>query len=68
MGDVKPTPEEQELLTSVENDEWLSIPNLEEEIKRYQSYAKAHLGQGKRKKTIEKMCYVARPAARTVSM
>ena len=24
--------------------------------------------QGKRKKIIEKMCYVARPAARTVSM
>jgi hypothetical protein len=24
--------------------------------------------QGKRKKTIEKLCYVARPAARTVSI
>jgi predicted DNA binding CopG/RHH family protein len=45
MKDVKLTPEEQELLTSVENDEWLSVPNLEEEIKRYRSYAKAQLGE-----------------------
>lgn len=45
MKDVKLTPEEQELLASVENDEWLSVPNLEEEIKRYQSYAQAQLGE-----------------------
>jgi len=45
MKDVKLTPEEQELLTSVENDEWLSVPNLEQEIKRYQSYVKAQLGE-----------------------
>lgn len=44
MEDTKLTPEEQELLTSVENDEWLSAPKLEQEIKRYQSYAKAQLG------------------------
>ncbi|TVQ08896.1 MAG: hypothetical protein EA368_10780 [Leptolyngbya sp. DLM2.Bin27] len=37
--------QEQELLTSVENDEWLLVPNLEEEIKRYQSYAKDQLGE-----------------------
>ncbi len=45
MKDVKLIPEEQELLTSVENDEWLSAPNLEQEIKRYQSYVKAQLGE-----------------------
>jgi predicted DNA binding CopG/RHH family protein len=45
MEDVKLTPEEQELLASIENDEWLSVPNLEEEIRRYQSYAKAQLGE-----------------------
>lgn len=45
MKDVKLTPEEQELLTSVENDEWLSVPNLEQEIKRYQRYAKAQIGE-----------------------
>ncbi|WP_156119998.1 hypothetical protein [Leptolyngbya sp. KIOST-1] len=42
MEDVKLTQEEQEILASVENDEWLSVPDLEPEIKRYQSYAKAH--------------------------
>jgi len=45
MEDIKLTPEEQELLTSVENDEWLSVPNLEQEIKRYQSYAQVQLGE-----------------------
>lgn len=39
------TLQEQELLASVENDEWLSVSNLEKEVKRYQSYAKAQLGE-----------------------
>jgi hypothetical protein len=29
----------------VENDEWLSVPNLEHEIKRYQSYAQVQMGE-----------------------
>jgi len=41
MKDVKLTQEEQELLISVENDEWLSVADLEQEIRRYQSYAQA---------------------------
>ncbi|HSM81527.1 MAG TPA: hypothetical protein VLS96_07570 [Nodosilinea sp.] len=45
MDDIKLTLEEQELLTSVENDEWLSVPNLQQEIKRYQSYAQAQAGE-----------------------
>lgn len=45
MENVKLTPEEQELLTSVENNEWLSIPNLNQEIKRYQSCAQTHIGE-----------------------
>ncbi|MBE9157745.1 antitoxin [Nodosilinea sp. LEGE 06152] len=45
MKDVKLTPEEQELLKPVKNDGWLSVPNREKEIKRYQSYAKAQLGE-----------------------
>ncbi|NJL47773.1 MAG: antitoxin [Leptolyngbyaceae cyanobacterium SM2_5_2] len=43
MEDIKLSLEEQELLTSVASDEWLSVPNLEQEIKRYQSYAKAQI-------------------------
>jgi predicted DNA binding CopG/RHH family protein len=45
MENVKLTPEEQAILTSVENDEWLSVSNLEQEIKRYQRYAEAQLGK-----------------------
>ena len=39
------TSEEQEILESVERGEWRSVPNLEQEIKRYQSYAQAQLGE-----------------------
>jgi len=45
MIDDQLTPEEQEILESVENDEWLSVPNLQQEIQRYQNYAKAQLGE-----------------------
>jgi len=34
-------PEEQELLDSVENGEWRSVPKLAQEIARYQRYAQA---------------------------
>lgn len=43
MEDIKLTPEEQNLLASVENDEWLSVLNLKQEVKRYQGYARAQL-------------------------
>jgi predicted DNA binding CopG/RHH family protein len=33
--------EEQEILESFENGEWQSIPNVAQEIQRYQSYAQA---------------------------
>ena len=36
--------EEQEILESVENDEWQPVPNMQEEIQRYQQYAQAQLG------------------------
>jgi DNA-directed RNA polymerase sigma subunit (sigma70/sigma32) len=35
--------DEQDLLESVENDEWQSVPNREQEIQRYQSYARSQL-------------------------
>lgn len=45
VKNVKPTPEEQELLVSIENDEWVSVANLDQEVKRYQSYAQAQMGE-----------------------
>lgn len=42
------TPEEKELLESVENDEWRSIPDVESEVKRYQEYARATIRKDKR--------------------
>ncbi|MDA0246024.1 MAG: antitoxin [Chloroflexi bacterium] len=36
-------PEEKELLESVENGEWQSVPQVKEEIVRYQRYATAAL-------------------------
>jgi len=40
--------EEKELLDSVENDEWETIPDLQKETKRYQDYAKATFKKDKR--------------------
>lgn len=45
MTNDKLTPEEQEILESVERGEWRSVPNLEQEIERYQRYAKVQLGE-----------------------
>lgn len=42
------TPEEKELLESVENDEWHSTPDVESEVKRYQEYARATIRKDKR--------------------
>ena len=36
--------EEQEILESVENGEWQPVPNMQEEIQRYQQYAQTQLG------------------------
>ena len=40
--------EEQELLKSLENNEWESMPNLEDEIKSHQQIAKNTLRKDKR--------------------
>ena len=40
--------EEQELLSSVENGEWVSVDNLQEEIQRHQNIAKNTLKKDKR--------------------
>ena len=40
--------EERELLESVENEEWLSVPDFESLTGRYQSYAKATFRKDKR--------------------
>ena len=40
--------EEKELLESVERGEWKTIPNFEEEAKRYQEYARATFRKDKR--------------------
>lgn len=45
---IKLDSEEKELLDSYENDEWVSIENLEAEKKRYSQYAKATLKKDKR--------------------
>jgi len=39
------TSEEREILESVERGEWQSVPYLQQEIERYQSYARAQLGE-----------------------
>jgi predicted DNA binding CopG/RHH family protein len=36
--------EEQAILESVENGEWQPVPNMQEEIQRYQQYVQAQLG------------------------
>jgi len=36
-------PEEQDLLDSIERGEWQSLPNLQDENKRYQRYAEAYM-------------------------
>ena len=45
---MKPQKEEKELLDSVENDEWKTIPGFQKETKRYQDYAKATFKKDKR--------------------
>ncbi len=40
-------PEEKELLESVEKEEWESVENLSQEIKRYQTYASHQINQQK---------------------
>lgn len=39
--------EERELMESIENDEWVSVPNVEEEMKRYQEIARAQIARQK---------------------
>jgi len=48
MKSYKLDTEEQELLDSLENDEWESISNLEDEIKTHQEIAKNTLRKDKR--------------------
>ena len=33
--------DEKELLESVENDEWMTVSDIESELKKFQAYAKA---------------------------
>jgi hypothetical protein len=39
--------EEKALMKSIENDEWVSVPNVEEKIKRYQEIARAQIARQK---------------------
>jgi len=45
MTNNKLTSEEQDILESVERGEWQSVSHLQQEIARYQSYARAQLGE-----------------------
>lgn len=45
---MKLSREEKKLLDSLEKDEWVSVPNLEEEKKRYRAIAKQTLNKTKR--------------------
>jgi len=40
--------EESEILDSIEKGEWKSVPNVKEEIQKYQQYAKASINKDKR--------------------
>jgi predicted DNA binding CopG/RHH family protein len=48
MVDDKLDAEELELLESLENDEWHSVENLDDEIKKYTQYAKNTIKKDKR--------------------
>ncbi len=48
MKDIKLDHEETELLKSLEADEWKSVPNVEQEKKRYQNIARQTLNKNKR--------------------
>jgi len=41
------SPEEKELLASVEKEEWESVEDISQEIKRYQNYARHQINQQK---------------------
>ena len=45
---VKLNKNEKDLLTSFENDEWIEVPNMKNEIKKHINYAKASLRKDKR--------------------
>ena len=45
---MKVNKEEKELLDSVEQEEWVSIPDFRKEAKRYQDYARATFRKDKR--------------------
>lgn len=45
---MKVSKEEKELLDSVEQEEWVSIPDFRKEAKRYQEYARATFRKDKR--------------------
>ena len=45
---VKLDKNEKDILTSFENDEWIEVPNMTNEIKKHINYAKASLRKDKR--------------------
>ena len=45
---IKLNKNEKDLLTSFENDEWIEVPNMQNEIKKHINYAKASLRKDKR--------------------
>lgn len=45
--DIKLNAEEQDILETVERGEWHSVPNLQQEIERYQLHARAYLNSTK---------------------
>jgi len=47
MNRHEPDVDENDLLESYERDEWHSIPNVQEEIQRYRSYAIATVGESR---------------------
>lgn len=54
MIDFPLDPEEQELLESIENDEWQSIPNVEQEIQRFKYYASEQIFRQKIERQISR--------------
>ena len=45
---IKLNKNEKDLLASFENDEWIEVPNMQNEIKKHINYAKASLRKDKR--------------------
>ena len=57
MKNIKLDKEEADLLASIENNEWESVPNLEEEIKLHRQYARNTLNRNHQVNSSERVVW-----------